>query len=166
MKKFILSLSVCSVVLLFSSCSNEIIEIPDANFKAYLLENFDKNNDGNISTSEANAVKEINCSGKNIKLLDGIEKFTNLKSLNCSNNQLDEVDIRYNKKLERLVCTGNNAPFNLYIGKSNPMINPNLPTPKANSTPEYENLAISVVDESKCIYDKDGLTIVHVSFNL
>ena len=166
MKKFFLSLSVCSMVLLFSNCSNEkneIIEIPDANFKAYLLEKFDKNKDGNISTSEANAVKEMNCSGRNIKALDGIEKFKNLKSLDCNNNKLDEVDIRYNKKLEKLICTGNNAPLNIYIGMSSPMMIPNYKKPK-NDPPQQSDLIIPV-DETKCIYDHNGLTLVMVVFS-
>ena len=104
MKRFILLLNTFVLVLAVLGCTQKnkqaavksvddnttYVSIPDANFKAFLLENFDANKDGEISLAEAKAVTDLDCSGKNIKKLDGIEKFTNLESLNCSNNQLEE----------------------------------------------------------------------------
>ena len=166
MKKFILSMSVCSMVLLFSNCTNKdnniIIEIPDANFKAYLLENFDKNSDGNISLSEAKAVKEINCSGKNIESLNGIQTFANLKSLDCSNNKLNELNLNNNKKLDKLVCNGNNIPFTLYIGMSSKLKNPSIQKPKDNEPPQTNNF-VKYLDGSKCTYD-EKTTNIYLSF--
>jgi len=153
------------MLLLFSNCSdkgkNVIVEIPDANFKAYLLENFDTNSDGNISQSEAEAVKEINCSGREIKNLAGIEKFINLESLDCSNNKLDDIEIQHNKKLNKLACKGNNVPFMIYIGMSSPLKNPSIKAPTAGTTPSYESMATitTPLDESKCSYDKDGTNV-------
>lgn len=164
MKKIILSLGVCSVMLLFSNCSNEdsktMVEIPDANFKSYLLENFDKNNDDNISVAEAKAVKEINCSGREIERLDGIEKFENLRSLDCSNNLLSELEIRYNRKLNKLVCTGNNAGMFLYVGMTSPLRNASIKKPKDNVPPENAEMATMLLDESKCTYDKETTSIL------
>ena len=167
MKKIILSLSVCSAILLFSSCSDKdskvIVEIPDANFKAYLLENFDKNNDSNMSLSEVKAVKEINCSGRNIERLDGIEKFENLESLDCSNNKLDELVILYNRKLNKLVCSGNNVGMFLYVGMKSPLRNQNIKVPNANEPPQAENIS-NPLDENKCTYDQET-TNISLSFD-
>jgi hypothetical protein len=179
MKNLILSMSVCAMLLLFANCSgnsknsdnskiseetkisddNEIVEIPDANFKAYLLENFDKNNDGNITISEAKAVKEINCAGKNVEDLTGIEKFENLESLDCSNNNLIELEIRYNKKLNKLACKDNQEQMFIYIGMSSPLKNPNVQRPKDNVPPqEVASIAIPL-DLNKCSYDIESTNI-------
>jgi Leucine-rich repeat (LRR) protein len=162
MKRIILSLGVCSIMMLISSCSGEL-EIPDANFKAYLLENFDKNKDGNISLSEAKAIKEINCSGKNIEKLDGIEKFESLESLDCSNNKLEELEIRYNLKLNKLVCNGNNEGMTIYIGMKSPLRNQAIVKPKANEQPDLKNVKNNILNDSKCTYDKNTTRIV-ISF--
>ncbi|MDR0572968.1 MAG: hypothetical protein LBG96_02880 [Tannerella sp.] len=167
MKKFILSLSVCSLALLCSNCSDKdskvIVEIPDVNFKTYLLDFFDENNDGNLSLSEAKAIKEINVSGKEIERLDGIEKFANLESLDCSDNLLDELELRYNKKLNKLVCTGNKVPLTVYIGMSSPLRNQNVTKPKENEPPQMANIAVKPIDESKCTYDHET-TNIYLSF--
>lgn len=57
------------------------IEIPDAAFKQYLLDNFDLNQDGLISHSEAQKITFINVYSDNIESLKGIEHFSNLISL-------------------------------------------------------------------------------------
>ena len=180
MKKSILFFGVCMAIILFSDCSSKskkddsvnerlndsitIIKIPDANFKTYLLENFDDNKDGNISLLEAKAVKEINCSGKNIKSLAGIENFKNLESLDCSNNEMDDVELQYNRKLNKLVCTGNNVPFMLYIGMSSPLRNPKLQKPAPGEPPKDVTSATQMLDESKCTYDHDK-TNIYLTFN-
>ena len=62
------------------------IIIPDANFKAYCVENFDTNGDGEISEEEARRVTVISfysdSNHRNIKSLKGIEHFKNLVQLN------------------------------------------------------------------------------------
>ena len=147
-------------MFLFSNCidkdSKLIVEIPDANFKAYLLEHFDTNKDGDISLSEAKTIKEIDCSSRNINTLTGIEKFENLEKLNCANNNLGELELRYNKKLNRLVCTNNNNSMMVYLSMSSPLKNRNFVRPKDNATPE-DAILINPIDVSKCIYD-DGRT--------
>lgn len=77
------------------------IYIPDANFKTYLLNEFDKDGDGEISQDEAEPVKEINVSASllQIKSLSGIEYFTNLEKLDCSYNRLTTLDLSNNMKL-------------------------------------------------------------------
>ena len=83
------------------------METMDISFKNYLLENFDINKDGVISVEEAALVKEINCSGRSIQSLDGIQYFTNLDFLDCSHNSLHEIDVSHNTKLRTLICDNN-----------------------------------------------------------
>lgn len=87
------------------------IAFPDINFKTYLISNFDKNNDGEISYYEAEQVKEISCSYKDIQSLEGIQYFSNITALYCSNNKLNTLDISKLYKLEYLSC-GNNSEGN------------------------------------------------------
>ncbi len=86
---------------------NTIIDIPDANFKAYLVENFDTDKDGEISLQEAEAVTEINCSKKNISSLEGIEYFTDLTGLWCGDNNLTSLNLQKNISLKSLGCSNN-----------------------------------------------------------
>lgn len=67
--------------IIFNQTSNNEIEIPDAAFKQYLLDNFDSNQDGCISYSEALEISFINVYTDNIESLSGIEYFSNLVSL-------------------------------------------------------------------------------------
>ena len=128
------------------------LEIPDGNFKSYLLETFDTNNQGKISLLEAKAIKEIDCSGRNIKSLKGIEKFVNLEYLNCSNNQLDELKVQDNKKLNRLVCNRNNMPLTVHVALSSSIINDDYRRSIENN-PGNAYPAENPVNPSKCTYD-------------
>ena len=83
------------------------VNVPDANFRAYLIENFDTNNDGRISEAEAVLVESINCSEQGIASLSGIARFTNLTSLVCSGNELTSVDISSNLALVEFICDSN-----------------------------------------------------------
>ena len=100
---------------------DEIIKIPDPNFKQYLINYFDTDGDGEISIAEALGIKEIYCKKQGIKSLKGIEAFENLVKLTCSFNDLCDLDISQLKKLTYLViataalgmvaCTGNKAGY-------------------------------------------------------
>ena len=86
------------------------VNIPDANFKTYLVGNsaINTNGDFQIQVSEAASFNgEINCYNMNISDLTGVESFTDLTNLTCSNNQLTSIDLSYNTALTFLNC-GNN----------------------------------------------------------
>ena len=87
---------------------------PDAKFRAYVLNNFDRDGDGKISRSEANLVTEVEVSTLDISSLDGIENFVNLKRLVCtgrdgSTGLLKELDLRALPGLEYLDCSSNRS---------------------------------------------------------
>ena len=88
----------------------QIVNIPDANFKAYLVGNtkINTNRDTEIQISEANAFNDtIDCSDKNISNLKGIEAFTALTELWCGGNQLTSLDVSKNTALSGLGCFDN-----------------------------------------------------------
>jgi len=86
------------------------VNIPDAQFKAYLVGNtaINTNGDTEIQLSEANAFNgTINCSYLNISDLTGIETFTALTELECFANQLTILDVSQNSALTYLNCNYN-----------------------------------------------------------
>lgn len=68
---------------------------PDANFRQYLMDNFSAKGfsalGANITTANLESIKTINCPRKSISNLKGIEKFTKLETLICSNNSLTSL---------------------------------------------------------------------------
>ncbi|TBX71128.1 T9SS type A sorting domain-containing protein [Flavobacterium silvisoli] len=117
-------------LLFFNLIQGQIINIPDANFKAKLLSasalvqvasiqtpnlsgnvssynSIDTNNDGEIQVSEALVIKYLNINSGNIMDLTGIENFTNLVNLNCSTNQLTTLNISALTNLVFLNCSVN-----------------------------------------------------------
>ena len=86
------------------------VNIPDANFKAYLVGNWaiNTNGDTEIQVSEATVFNgSIYCQNLNISDLTGIEDFTSLNVLDCSYNQLTSLDISQNTSLIDLICWAN-----------------------------------------------------------
>lgn len=116
-------------------CSSQIVNIPNAAFKAKLLAanstNFyasteapvysafynnwngptsntiDTNNDGEIQVSEALAIKCLNLKDSNLTNLTGIEFFTNLQSLRVNGNSLTTLNLNQNTALINLRCENN-----------------------------------------------------------
>lgn len=126
MKKLLL------LLLLFTGIANaQIVNIPDANFKAKLLaanafnnqiasssppsylgsamgyNPIDLNNNGEIEQIEAELITYLDVSFSNITDLTGIEFFTNLIVLNCNNNQLINLDVTESNSLVYLECNVN-----------------------------------------------------------
>ena len=79
---------------------------PDANFRT-VVKKFDTNQDSSLSDTEIAAVKKINCSNKGITNLKGIEYFTSLNILLCTDNQLTALDVSENTALTELDCRYN-----------------------------------------------------------
>ena len=89
------------------SYNNGGILIPDANLKSYMLALFDDDEDGEISIVEAANVQNVNCSGRGIADITGLESCPNLKYLNFSNNSVVHARLPYLAKLETVVAYGN-----------------------------------------------------------
>lgn len=88
--------------------SNDVVNIPDANFlNALISDGVDTNSSGNIQFSEAEAITTMNVNQSNISDLTGIEAFVNLIELNCRINDIDNLDLTFNPALEILRCDQN-----------------------------------------------------------
>ena len=100
----------------------QIVNIPDANFKAALVSSLcvdtngdglgdadaDLNNDGEIQVSEALGVDSLNvsCSLNQLTSLN-LQGLNNLQELYCDDNQLTILNLQGLTNLQQLVCTGN-----------------------------------------------------------
>ncbi|KFF15120.1 DUF7619 domain-containing protein [Flavobacterium hydatis] len=110
-------------LIFFSFVNAQTITIPDANFKAKLLEadvtnkiaqnikgeyiKIDLNGDGEIQESEALQIAGLIITKSSISTLEGIKKFKNLSSLDCSENQLTELDVSDMISLQVLYLSDN-----------------------------------------------------------
>ena len=84
---------------------------PDENFRKYLLST-SYGEDGRLTRQEINSVTTIDVSGSSsepgmIRSLNGIGFFAELRNLDCSYNQLTELDISKNTALTELRCYRN-----------------------------------------------------------
>ena len=80
---------------------------PDYNFRENWILKQTFADDNYLNDKEAASVTAIDISGKGITTLKGIEHFTALKTLNCSGNNLDAIDLSKNTALEELNCSSN-----------------------------------------------------------
>ena len=102
-------------------CNAQIVNIPDANFKAKLISlGIDSNNSGEIDTFETTLVSDLHLENSSINNLIGIGAFTNLNDLYCNGNNLTFLDLSSNVNLTYLNCRLNQIN---YLNLSN---NPNL----------------------------------------
>ena len=75
---------------------------PDANFRKFVADQFDKNKDGTLSSKEISSAETFKYSGKeiSIKSLKGIEYLTSLNYLSIYNGEFSSIDLSKNTKLE------------------------------------------------------------------
>lgn len=102
------------LLFLTSKLKAQDIQFADSNFLKALLQSelvIDTNHDSRIQIDEALLVKDLNISQKEIHQLKGIEYFTNLEILDCSYNELEELEISALTKLQMLFCNYNQLKF-------------------------------------------------------
>lgn len=91
-------------------CENDrYTSIPDDNFEQALIDlGIDSGPlDNQVLTANIEYLTSLNVSGKNIESLVGIKAFLSLTELDCSNNDLDELDVSGMVNLENLFCGSN-----------------------------------------------------------
>ena len=102
-----------AVVILFpatAKAANVAINktnFPDTNFRQFVAEEFDANEDGYLNTSEIKNAEEMNCYNRGISNMKGLEYFTYLEELYCDCNKLTSLDLSALSRLEVLNCSDN-----------------------------------------------------------
>jgi len=108
MKKILLTISTIIAFVFGTTAQN--VNIPDANFKAYLVGDtlINTNGDTEIQLNEANGFAgTIYANGLSIDDLTGIEEFTALTALECQDNLLTTLNLSTNTNLIYLKCYSN-----------------------------------------------------------
>ena len=198
------------IAVFFTLIANaQIVSIPDANFKAKLLAasssntiastdtpvynattnswsvanytNIDTNGDGEIQVSEALVIKYLDLSASNISNLSGIESFTNLQDLICTDNQLNFLDVSQNTVLTKLSCgynlftalnLGQNTNLISLICEYNQLNTLNLSQNTALTSLQCNNGLLNTLDVSQCILlnflyiDTNQISILNISQNI
>ena len=126
MRKYFV-LSVC-MLYLAAACSCawgdvpiDAAHFPDEMFRAYVMYKFDTDGNNILSSEEAgNAAIIYDLPGLGIASLKGIEHFPDLMGLDCSLNNLTELDLSGNPILLELYCSSNdieqlNISENVYL---------------------------------------------------
>ena len=147
----------------FSNDCSCLISIPDANFKNALLSNLTINTDGDtfIQCAEASAFTgTINVEALGINDLTGIEAFTEISDLNCSNNALTTIDISSNTSMLNFSCANNQiSSLNLTSNPSLLLVNcasNQLTSLNTNSNINLQNLR----------FDGNNISNLDLSVNL
>ena len=131
---------------------------PDANFRT-VVKKFDTNQDSSLSDTEIAAVKKFNCSNKGITNLKGIEYFTSLNILWCTDNQLTALDVSENTALTKLNCCFNKLT-SLDVSKNTALISLSCVCNQLTSLDVSKNTALQILN---CNYNQ--LTVLDVSKN-
>ena len=79
---------------------------PDMIFRLYLMDKIDADKDNVLSPDEL-ALEKMDVRSQGINDLKGIEYFTRLTYLNCSQNSLTSLDVSNNRELTELYCAKN-----------------------------------------------------------
>jgi len=91
-------------------CFSQNTAIPDANFEQALIDlgiDTDATIDGQVLTANISSLTSLVVDSENIADLTGIEGFTALTYLDCSNNVLTSLDVATNTALTYLNCSNN-----------------------------------------------------------
>lgn len=178
-----------TTLLLFISlgATAQVIDIPDAKFQLLLTWNTELNTNGDIfidSAEAANYTGSIDVSGEGITDLTGIEHFTSLTELDCSDNllteldisecdslevlkvhsnQLTHIDVSNNKKLTTFFASVNNLEYvDMRNGNNENMlfvaiVNPNVCISVDDQ--DYSNTNWGDLKDTTATYSNDCLTI-------
>lgn len=138
-------------------CAIDDETFPDSNFRGFVTSRFDADEDGYLYEEEIAAITNLNLKEKNISSLTGIEYFTSLETLDCSNNTLTSLDLSDNTGLKVLKCSGNkidsldlsvNADLNYLDCSNNKLTSLVLPANPGLSYVDCNNNQLTNIDLS------------------
>lgn len=143
---------------------------PDKNFRTYISKVYDENNNDILDANEIAAVTELtfvdpdNSSMRmaNIASLKGIEYFTALTTLDCSEQKLTTLDVSANTKLTKLDCSENQIT-SLDLSKNTALTDLDCGYNQFSVLDLSENTALTTLD---CGYNKLAALDVSKNTNL
>ena len=143
---------------------------PDKNFRTYISKVYDENNNDILDANEIAAVTELtfvdpdNSSVRmaNIASLKGIEYFTALTTLDCSEQKLTTLDVSANTKLTKLDCSENQIT-SLDLSKNTALTDLDCGYNQFSVLDLSENTALTTLD---CGYNKLAALDVSKNTNL
>ena len=163
MKKTLLGiLPILPILALSIGATAQNVDIPDANFKAYLVGNpsINTNMDSEIQLTEANSFNgAISCGGLNINDLTGIEEFYSIPVLFCNTNNLTSLDVTQNTALTALYCYGNSIN-SIDLSQNTALTQLDISNNNLNTLNVIQN---TVLDRIYCHYN--NLSVLNVSQN-
>ncbi|WP_347218225.1 leucine-rich repeat domain-containing protein [Chryseobacterium sp.] len=90
----------------FAFLQGQKLEFKDKNLEKAVIENFDLNKDGMISTAEAEAVNNLFLVQKGITSIDDLHFFKNVKMVMLDDNAIATIVLKNMDKLSLFSCTG------------------------------------------------------------
>lgn len=143
---------------------------PDKNFRTYISKVYDENNNDILDANEIAAVTELTFVGPdnssvrmaNIASLKGIEYFTALTTLDCSEQKLTTLDVSANTKLTKLDCSENQIT-SLDLSKNTALTDLDCGYNQFSVLDLSENTALTTLD---CGYNKLAALDVSKNTNL
>jgi hypothetical protein len=128
------------ILILSTGMTNaQIVNIPDANFKAALIENnVDTNNDGNIQLAEAQAMVQLQFTNPIFTNVVGLESFSNLKTFYIDGSLLTSLDLTSLTQLENILFYNNDQLLTINVNGLNNLMGFTF----------YENSNITSIDLS------------------
>jgi hypothetical protein len=169
--------SLCIVVFrLGFNVHSQIVDIPDVKFKDALLYSncvdsnddgipdmdADLNNDGEIQTSEAEAVIGLYVDRHLIDSMEGIQSFVNIEVLDISVSYITTIDLSQNVNLREVY-----AESNYYTTELDFSSNPNLKILNCQGNIELESLNVTQNSDLELLYcGASSLSNLDVSQNI
>ena len=145
----------------FISNAQFICSISDTNFEKSLIDlGYDVVLDGYVFTPNIDTVTSLNVSYQNIYDLSGIECFSSLKYLDCSNNNIDSLNLNQNTLIKSLYCSSNSIT-SLFIDNLASLDVLDCSFNNLTSIDVSQNLEL---DSLQC--SRNQLNIMELNFNL
>lgn len=88
----------------FQEVQIDEVTFPDEAFRSFVGEQYDRDQDQKLSPEEMKPVTSLYLKDREIQDLTGLEHFKNLVFLECSENQLQELEVSALKELRGLYC--------------------------------------------------------------
>ena len=110
--KIVIGFSFCVILSMLCVIALADVEInettfPDAAFRDYIQGAFDTDQNGILDSTEIQNATIIEANAMGISSMKGLEHFTELETLMCLNNSLEQLDVSSNTKLVYLSFWGN-----------------------------------------------------------